>query len=61
VSQPVEHDLTLRLFEQVAERLAGDERDALNADLDVINELLALGENPTPEQIAAWVRDADHR
>lgn len=60
MSQPSEHDLALRLFEQVAAQLVGAERDALMADRELIKELLELGEDATPEQIAAWVRDADH-
>lgn len=60
MSQPSEHDLALRLFEQVAAQLVGAERDALVADRELIKELLELGEDATPEQIAAWVRDADH-
>ena len=31
------------------------------ADRELIKELLELGEDATPEQIAAWVRDADRR
>jgi hypothetical protein len=60
MSSPSEHDLTLRLFEQVAAQLVGAERDALMADRELIKELLELGEDATPEQIAVWVRDADH-
>jgi len=60
MSQHSEHDLALRLFEQVAAQLVGAERDALMADRELIKELLELGEDATPEQIAAWVRDADH-
>lgn len=60
MSQPSEHDLALRLFEQVAAQLVGAERDALMADRELIKELLELGEDATPDRIAAWVRDADH-
>lgn len=60
MTQPSEHDLTLQLFERVAEQLAADERETLDADRELIAELLALGEHPTPEEVAAWVRDADH-
>jgi hypothetical protein len=54
-----DHDLTLDLFERVAARLEGDERDRLQADRRLIVELLELGLELTTEQVVAWVHDVD--
>jgi hypothetical protein len=60
VPDPSDHDLTLSLFEKVADELQGEERDRVLADLDLIRDLLRLGSEPTVAEIADWARDADH-
>ncbi len=55
-----EHELTLNLLEAVAAELAPDQESELLADRELIKDLLALGSQPTPEQVAGWIRDADH-
>jgi hypothetical protein len=60
VSDHPEHELTLTLLAAVAEELDADEQAELLSDRTLIEDLLALGSNPTPEQIAGWMRDADH-
>ena len=57
-AQP-EHELTLKLFEQVTEQLEGEEQQQLIADRRLIAELLALGPEPSEEQVATWVRNVD--
>jgi hypothetical protein len=55
-----EHDLTLSLLTAVAAELGPDEQGELLADRELIEDLLPLGPHPTPEQVAGWIRDADH-
>lgn len=60
MSEQTKHDLTLDLLEAVGAELDPDERDELFAARALIVELLTLGPTPAPEQIAEWIRDANH-
>jgi hypothetical protein len=53
--------MTLALLDAVAGELEPEERAGVVEDRQLIQRLLALGPNPTPKQIAEWIRDADHR
>jgi hypothetical protein len=54
-----EHELTLNLLLAVASELEPDEQEQLFATRALIEELLALGPNPDPADLARWIENAD--
>jgi hypothetical protein len=56
VPSDAEHDLTLRLFDQVASRLRTEEADRLRADLELIVDLLDLPPDADVERVASWIQ-----